>query len=392
VDSNEQPDFLEDEYLFEGLLAGNDEEDDEEDEEDDEYEDDYIEDDLDLSSPLDDTKEEKETFKKEEPKIEEKKVEVKKEEIKKEEVKKEEKKEQPKIIVPEKKVEKQSQPQILTKSQPVIQVNTKPTVISQPVIQLKPQVQIIQPVPQPVIVQPTVQKSVQIDNKKKNKNKKKEEIINPIITNVTPTESKKVPSYVEMITKTNQDDRIQEVIEDTNNEETFGELSQTLGSLEEYKSQTKEIDRGQQETDQSLRILNASLKHIPYAYDSERPKPYVPLNPYTTPEGFTTKPLPIFNDPTLFEKMDVDTLFFIFYYQQGTYQQYLAGKELKKQAWRYHKKYLTWFQRHDQPQITTTEYELGTYVYFDYETDWCQRIKSGFRFEYEYLEDELHVT
>jgi len=30
----------------------------------------------------------------------------------------------------------------------------------------------------------------------------------------------------------------------------------------------------------------------------------------------------------------VDTLFFIFYFQQGTYQQYLAAKELKKASWR----------------------------------------------------------
>jgi CCR4-NOT transcriptional regulation complex NOT5 subunit len=30
-----------------------------------------------------------------------------------------------------------------------------------------------------------------------------------------------------------------------------------------------------------------------------------------------------------------DTLFFIFYYQQGTYQQYLAARELKKKVvWR----------------------------------------------------------
>lgn len=98
----------------------------------------------------------------------------------------------------------------------------------------------------------------------------------------------------------------------------------------------------------------------------------------------------LFNDPAIISKMDTDTLFFIFYFQQGSYQQYLAAKELKKQAWRYHKKYTTWFQRHDQPKQTTQEYEQGTYVYFDYESHdgWCQRIKSGFRFEYEYLEDE----
>ena len=76
---------------------------------------------------------------------------------------------------------------------------------------------------------------------------------------------------------------------------------------------------------------------------------------------------------------------------QGTYQQYLAARELKKQSWRYHKKYLTWFQRHEEPKVTADEYEQGTYVYFDYETGWCQRIKSEFTFEYGYLEDELQV-
>jgi CCR4-NOT transcription complex subunit 3 len=53
-------------------------------------------------------------------------------------------------------------------------------------------------------------------------------------------------------------------------------------------------------------------------------------------------------------------------YLQGTYQQYLAARELKKQSWRYHKKYNTWFQRHEEPKITTDEYEQGTYVYFDF--------------------------
>jgi CCR4-NOT transcription complex subunit 3 len=75
----------------------------------------------------------------------------------------------------------------------------------------------------------------------------------------------------------------------------------------------------------------------------------------------------------------------------GTPHQYLAARELKKQSWRYHKQFLTWFQRHDDPKHTTDEYEQGTYVYFDYETTWCQRIKNDFTFEYRYLEDELAV-
>lgn len=51
---------------------------------------------------------------------------------------------------------------------------------------------------------------------------------------------------------------------------------------------------------------------------------------------------------------------------QNTYQQYLAAKELKKQSWRYHRKYNTWFQRHEEPKVATDEYEQGTYVYFDF--------------------------
>jgi len=91
----------------------------------------------------------------------------------------------------------------------------------------------------------------------------------------------------------------------------------------------------------------------------------------------------------LFERLPMDTLFFVFYFQQGTYQQYLAAKQLKKHSWRFHKKYMTWFQRHEEPKVATEEYEEGTYVYFDYESGWCQRIKQEFKFEYAYLEDEL---
>jgi len=137
--------------------------------------------------------------------------------------------------------------------------------------------------------------------------------------------------------------------------------------------------------------LSMSLFNMPEPSDSERPRTYVPRNPYPTPNSFPQTPAPVFDSPSTFDKFDTDTLFFIFYQQQGTYQQYLAARELKKQSWRYHKKYLTWFQRHEEPKVTAEDYEQGTYVYFDYETGWCQRIKSDFTFEYGYLEDELHV-
>jgi CCR4-NOT transcription complex subunit 3 len=138
-----------------------------------------------------------------------------------------------------------------------------------------------------------------------------------------------------------------------------------------------------------LAALSLSNRRAPRKGDSERPRQYVPRNPYSTPPTFPTTPAPAFDDAKVFEKLGTDTLFFIFYYQQGTYQQFLAARELKKQSWRYHKKYMTWFQRHEEPKVTTDEFEQGTYVYFDYETGWCQRIKSDFTFEYTFLEDEL---
>ena len=55
------------------------------------------------------------------------------------------------------------------------------------------------------------------------------------------------------------------------------------------------------------------------------------------PSCFPNAPLQL--DRSFVEKkVDLDTLFFIFYHQQGSYQQYQAARELKKQSWRYHKK------------------------------------------------------
>ena len=138
-----------------------------------------------------------------------------------------------------------------------------------------------------------------------------------------------------------------------------------------------------------LTALNDSFATAPNAVDNERNRPYTPQNPYPTPASYPSTPSSVFENPAVFEKLGTDCLFFIFYYAQGTYQQYLAARELKKQSWRFHKKYMTWFQRHEEPKVTTDDYEQGTYVYFDYETGWCTRIKQDFRFEYSFLEDSL---
>lgn len=133
--------------------------------------------------------------------------------------------------------------------------------------------------------------------------------------------------------------------------------------------------------------LESSFMNVPEPLDSEKPKYYVPQNPYPSPAYYPQNPSAIFDNPSVYGKFDEDTLFYIFYYQQGTYHQFLAARELKRQSWRFHKQFLTWFRRHSEPQAITDEYEQGVYVYFDWEGSWAQRKKSDFRFEYRWLED-----
>lgn len=118
------------------------------------------------------------------------------------------------------------------------------------------------------------------------------------------------------------------------------------------------------------RSMELSLVNAPDTVDAEKPRHYKPTTKYNTPSHYPQEPLAIFDDPSLYKRVDVDTLFYVFYYRQGTYQQYLAAKELKRQSWRFHKQYQTWFQRHEEPKTITEEYEQGTYRFFDYESTW----------------------
>ncbi|GAB4817698.1 hypothetical protein N2152v2_004744 [Parachlorella kessleri] len=121
----------------------------------------------------------------------------------------------------------------------------------------------------------------------------------------------------------------------------------------------------------SLQLLQScASRSIPLPSDSlwqsvpQRPRPpSIPI-----PPSYPSQKLPIFDNPALYEKLDAETLFFIFYNQPGSYQQYLAARELKRQAWRYHKQHGAWFQRHEEPKAggqPGDDWEQGTYVYFD---------------------------
>lgn len=59
-----------------------------------------------------------------------------------------------------------------------------------------------------------------------------------------------------------------------------------------------------------------------------RPKYYVPRNPIQTPAYYPQVPNPILSSPGIFSQLDVETLFYVFYYHPGTYQQYVHTRVL----------------------------------------------------------------
>ncbi|MFT7812488.1 CCR4-NOT transcription complex subunit 3-like isoform X1 [Arapaima gigas] len=133
-------------------------------------------------------------------------------------------------------------------------------------------------------------------------------------------------------------------------------------------------------------MQESAWAHMPHPSDSERIRQYLMRNPCPTLPFHHQVPPPHSDSVEFYQRLSTETLFFIFYYLEGTKAQYLAAKALKKQSWRFHTKYMMWFQRHEEPKTITDEFEQGTYIYFDYEK-WGQRKKEGFTFEYRYLED-----
>ncbi|GMR42118.1 hypothetical protein PMAYCL1PPCAC_12313 [Pristionchus mayeri] len=138
--------------------------------------------------------------------------------------------------------------------------------------------------------------------------------------------------------------------------------------------------------DKHLSALEMALQRIPQPMDSERPRSYLPKMPCVTPSFYPQQAPSNSDSMEYYLRLSPETLFFTFYYMEGSRAQLIAAKALKKLSWRFHTKYLMWFQRHEEPKQITDDFEEGTYIYFDFEK-WSQRKKEQFRFEYRYLED-----
>lgn len=93
--------------------------------------------------------------------------------------------------------------------------------------------------------------------------------------------------------------------------------------------------------DQVQKLLEGGYNSVPQPHDTEkygfssllvceviltsrpthRPKYYVPRNPFQTPEYYPQAPNPVLSTAGIFSQLDVETLFYVFYFLPGTYQQ-----------------------------------------------------------------------
>ena len=69
------------------------------------------------------------------------------------------------------------------------------------------------------------------------------------------------------------------------------------------------------------KMLEGGYSSVPQPQDAEKPKYYVPRNSFQTPTYYPQVPHPLLQTPGIFSQLDVETLFWVFYYLPGTYQQ-----------------------------------------------------------------------
>ncbi|KAF5397970.1 CCR4-NOT transcription complex subunit 3 [Paragonimus heterotremus] len=154
-----------------------------------------------------------------------------------------------------------------------------------------------------------------------------------------------------------------------------------------FRNRNLDKSKGPQELLLQLQALESGYRRLPHPCDSEKSRMIVCKNLVNGPSYYPREPLPGTDTEEYYMKLDAQTLFFIFYYFEGTKAQYYAAKALKRMSWRFHTKYMMWFQRHEEPKQITDEYESGSYIYYDFKT-MSQCKKEEFIFQYSFLEDK----
>ena len=105
-------------------------------------------------------------------------------------------------------------------------------------------------------------------------------------------------------------------------------LRDLLRSFQSARSRAEASSLSSAPTNATAKMLEASRIGAPDAFDSRSKKRYTPLTPYQTPPYYPQTPHPTVLDPTFVRRCDVDTLFFMFYYQQETIQQYTRFRSI----------------------------------------------------------------
>ena len=133
-------------------------------------------------------------------------------------------------------------------------------------------------------------------------------------------------------------------------------------------------------------LLSTSYFHKQQPQDSGSVAPTNPVPMQRRAVQFPTLQMQV--QPSTYGNFEEDTLFFIFYYQQGTPEQLLAAKELKRRDWIYHVEFSLWFQHYGPPKLVTAEKEEGSFIYFDFENGWCKKVKKEFTLLRQHIENE----
>jgi CCR4-NOT transcription complex subunit 3 len=139
-----------------------------------------------------------------------------------------------------------------------------------------------------------------------------------------------------------------------------------------------------------LSLLSVSYKNKMHPADTEAVSPINPV-PFRK-RGVQLPTVPMVPRTEVFSKLDEDTLFFICYFQPGTYAQYLAVNELHHRNWRFHTKQLLWLHC-PAPGSSSSAGRLDASVClcFDHES-WCKKPIPGVSLEPQLLDQQLMAS
>ena len=165
------------------------------------------------------------------------------------------------------------------------------------------------------------------------------------------------------------------------------ELDQPLSDIQQNKqSEPKTSKKASEKAAPSTRhytvldLLETSYRNLPQLWDQEIVEPISQVS--IKEEEATLYPtVPMYNRRHNFEMFDIDTLFFVYYSQPGTYQSQLAEHELKKLNWLLNQQSRIWYKM-SYPGSTPNangkaQPPAQVYKYFDYRGTWTTKTVSA---------------